>query len=554
MIWQRFRDDLRGNIAVLFAMGFAVSALVGAVAVDAAALYHERRLMQNGVDLAALAAATNPARATELAREALVDAGLLRAGSSDGLTVEVGAYNPDPALPPGSRFAIGTTPSNAVHVSLSRPGTLHFARGWTQSPNLGADALATLTPQVSFSVGSGLASLNGGIANSVLNALLGTNVSLTAMDYNGLLNAQVDLFRFLDALAQELHVGAGTYNDLLSMTANHGQIAGALARVLNGTARNAAQVLAGTAGHNGVLPVGRLLQLGRLGDLAIGSGNGTALFTSLSAFELLSASAALGNGSHQVALSLTAGVPGLVGIDAALAVGEPPQGGSWYAIGPTGTVVRTAQLRLKLVATILGSGALVGVPVRLPLYLELAQSEAIATQATCPTSTNPRGTAVIQVKPGVMRLRVGDVDPLAFGNFVTNPSVAVAKLLEVKLLGLTVLQVLASSLIEIAQTTPVSLPFNSAEINAGTIKTAHVTTPIASLTTSLIDNLNLQVPILGLGLNLTSLRALLKVILTPLAPVLDITISRLLETLGVKVGEADVTVYGVRCTQPVLVG
>lgn len=554
MIWRRFRDDIRGNIAVLFAMGFAVSAMVGAVAVDAAALYHERRLIQNGVDLAALAAATNPSRATELARTALVEAGLLPQGSSDGLTVEVGSYNADPAVNPASRFVVGAAPSNAVHVAFSRPGTLHFARGWTQSPNLGADATATLTPQVAFSVGSRLASLNGGIANAVLNALLGTNVSLTAMDYNGLLNAQVDVLKFLDALAQQLHVSAGTYNDLLSMTAHHGQIAGALATALNGTARNAAQLIAGTAGHNGVLPVGRLLQLGRVGDLAIGSGNGTVLFASLSAFELLSASAALGNGSHQVALSLTAGVPGLVGIDAALAVGEPPQGGSWYAIGPVGTVVRTAQLRLKLVATILGSGALVGVPIRLPLYLELAHSEAMATQATCPTSANPRGTAVIQVKPGLLRLRVGEVDPSAFGNFAANPPVAVAKLLEVKLLGLTVLQVLASSLIEIAQTSPVSLPFNSAEISTGSIKTAHVTTPIASLTTSLIDNLNLQVPILGLGLNLTSLRALLKVILTPLAPVLDLTIARLLETLGVKVGEADVRVYGVRCTQPVLVG
>lgn len=551
---RRFRRDTRGNIAVLFAMGFAISALVGAVAVDAAALYHERRVLQNGVDLAALAGATDFNRARQLAHLALEDAGLLAAGSDAGFDVATGHYDANPAVAPERRFVVNATPINAVRVSLSRPGTLHFARGWTQSPTLGAQGLATLTPQVAFSVGSRLASLNGGIANSVLNGLLGTSVSLTAMDYNGLLGAQVELFGFLDALAQQVHVSAGTYNDLLAANANHGQIAAALARVLTGSGRSAAQTVANAAGHNGVVPLGRLLKLGKLGDLAIGSGSQAALFTSISAMELLSASAALGNGTHQVALALTAGVPNLVGMSAALAVGEPPQGGSWYAMGPTGTVVRTAQMRLKLIATILGSGTLAGVPIRLPLYLELAHSEAIAIAATCPTSGSPRGTAVIRVKPGALRLRIGDVDAAAFGNFAATPALTLAKLLEVKVLGITVLQVLAASLVEIAQTNPVSLPFSSADMAAGTIRTAHVTTPIASLTTSLIDNMTLQVPILGLGLNLTSLRVLLRTILLPLAPVLDATISRLLEALGVKVGEADVVVYGVRCSQPVLVG
>ena len=44
--WPEFRRDERGNMAILFAFGFTVSALVSAVAVDAAALYHERRLLQ----------------------------------------------------------------------------------------------------------------------------------------------------------------------------------------------------------------------------------------------------------------------------------------------------------------------------------------------------------------------------------------------------------------------------------------------------------------------------------------------------------------------------
>lgn len=548
-----FLGDVRGNIAVLFAMGFAVSAVVGAVAVDAASLYHERRMIQNSVDLAALSAASDAAHATSIAQHSMVEAGLLRGSFSNGLTVAAGHYNPNPGLAASQRFTPGQVPLNAVMVSFERPGQLHFARGWTQSPTIGATAIATVTPQVSFSIGSRLASLNGGIANAVLNGLLGTNVALTAMDYNGLLSAQVDAFSFLDALASKLGVTVGTYDDLLAVSANHGQLAAALAELLTGAERTSALTLAAAAGHNGVVPLGKLFQLGSFGALDIGSGAGQGLFTTISALELLSASAGLSNGTHQVSLALAASVPGLISLDATLAIGEPPRGASWYAVGPTGTVVRTAQLRLKLVATILGSGALVGAPIRLPLYVEMAHSEAVASAATCPSGSNASGTATILTRPGALRVMIGEV-PASFGNFATTPAVGLAKLVEVKVLGLTVLQVLASSLVEIAQTTPIALNFSTSDIAARTIKTAATATPVTSLTTSLLSNLHLQVPILGLGLNLTSLTALLKAIISPLGPTLDLTLNRLFEAVGLSIGEADIRVYGVRCSHPVLVG
>ena len=546
--------DRSGNMTVLFAMGFAVSALVSAVAVDAASLYHERRMLQNGVDLAALSAAGDPAGAAELAQAALVEAGLLPAGSSTGLTVVTGQYDPDPTIPAASRFTPGASPANAVAVSLQRRGQLYFARGWADAPMLGATAIASITPLVSFSLGSRLASLNGGIANAVLNDLLGTSVSLTALDYQNLLDAEVDAFAFLDALAARLGVTAGSYDDLLALSADPGTLAAALADLLTGVERTAMLKLAGSAGNNGTVPLGKLFDLGQLGQLAIGSGVGEGLFTTISALELLGASAALGNGDRQVSLALTAGIPGLVGITASLAVGEPPQGGGWFAIGGVGTVVRTAQLRLRLVAEILGSGALAGAPIRLPLYLELAHAEAIVGAATCPSATAPSGTASILTRPGALRLMVGEVDGATFGDFNTTPAVGPAQLVEVKLLGLTVLKVLASALVEVAQTTPIPLDFSSSDISGGMVHTARTTTMVTSLTGSLLDNLVLSVPVLGLGLNLTSLATLLDTILNPLAPTLDLVLVRLLEGLGLSLGEADVTVYGVRCSHPVLVG
>ena len=552
--WRRFWADTRANMAVLFAMGFAISAMVSAVAVDAAALYHERRMLQNGVDLAALTAASDPGQATSLARASLAEAGLLPDGSSVGLDVVIGHYNPDPAVAPGARFTAGLAPLNAVAVRLERPGALYFARGWASPPTLGALAIATVTPQVSFSVGSRLASLNGGIANTVLNTLLGTSVGLSVMDYSALLNAEVDAFGFLDALASKIGVTAGTYDDLLAVSADHGDIAAALAMLLTGVERAAMLKLAGSAGNNGTVPLGSLFDLGDLGRFEIGSGNGKGVFTAISALELLSASAALGDGNRQVALALTAGVPGLVGIDTSLAIGEPPQGGGWFAVGTGGTVVRTAQTRMRLIAAVLGSGALLGAQIHLPIYLELAHAEAVVGAATCPAGSAQSGTATILVRPGALRLVIGEVNAGTFGNFGATPVVALARLVEVKLLGITVLQALASSLVEIAQTTPIPLNFSAAEIAAGTIKTAKTTTMVTSLTGSLLDHLVLNVPVLGLGLNLTSLKALLKAILLPVAPVLDLTIGRLLDALGLSVGEADVRVYGVRCTHPVPVG
>lgn len=553
-LWSRFWGDGSANIAVLFAMGFAVSGIVAAVAVDAAALYHERRVMQNAVDLAALAATGNLVEATRLAQASLAEARLLPPGSTDGLTVVTGRYSADPSLSVERRFLAGGVPANAVSVALERPGQLHFARGWAQSPMLGVQAVATAAPQVSFSIGSRLASLNGGIANGVLNALLGSNVSLTLADYNGLANVQLDLFAFLDGMAQELGISAGSYNDLLDTKVNHGVLLKAMARMLSGADRAAASKLGQALGHNGVVSLGKLFALGHMGDLDIGSAGAQGLFTTISALELLAASAGLGDGNRQVSLGLTAGVPGLVKLDVALAVGEPPQGGAWYAIGPAGTVVRTAQVRLKLIAEVLGTGLLLGDLVTLPLYVEVAHAEATVQSAVCPTPSNPRGSATILARPGVLRAMVGTVTPASFGNFNTTPVVSPAKLVEVALLGIPVLRVFASSVVEIAQTAPVPLHFSSSEIEARTVKTARTSTVASSLVGSLLGNLTINAPILGLGLNLTSLSALLKSILMPIVPLLDMTIARLLEAVGLAVGEVDVRVYGVRCSHPVLVG
>lgn len=548
-----FWRDCRANMAVLFAMGFAISALVSAVAIDAAALYHERRVIQGAVDLAALTAARNPQRAQALAQSTLVEAGLLAPGAQTGLLVQAGRYDPDPALDAAARFTPGRTPFNAVSVRFEQQGRLHFADGWAEPPLLGARAVASLTPEVAFTLGSRLAALKGGIANAALNQLLGSKVSLSLLDYQALAGLEVDMFGFLDALAGELGVTAGSYDDLLALRADRGQLARALSRLGNGAQRLVLQKLINQLGTES-LPLNRLIEAGRLGALAIGSAGAQGLFTTISALDLLAAAATLSDGQHMLHLPLSGEFAGFLSLDADLALGEPPQGGGWLRIGAAGTPVRTAQARLRLLAQIGGKGVLQGETIRLPLYLEAAHAEAMVGAATCPGAGADHGTARILVRPGALRLMIGELTNPAFADFGASPRLDPARLVEVKLLGLTILQVFGAALVELAQTQPIALDFSSADIAGKTVRTARLTTPASGLTKSLLDNLKLQVPILGLGLNLSSLGQLLGAILSPLAPVLDQALMAVLRTVGLSLGEADVVVHGVRCGAPALVG
>ncbi|MHA6299811.1 TadG family pilus assembly protein [Devosia sp. CAU 1758] len=546
MNWPEFRRDERGNMAVLFAFGFAVSAVVSAVAVDAAALYHERRLMQAGVDLASISAAADPSRAVEIAQSVLAGARLLAPASTDGLTVITGHYDktaPDIA----SRFAPHALPLNAVAVTLERPGTLHFAAGFAPVPAISATGVAAVTPEVSFSVGSRLASLHGGLANAVLSDLLGTSVSLSVADYAALADARVNALTFLDVLALQMGTAAGTYDELLAMEADAGVLAATLAELSSGPLRTALQsVVMGGAGHS--VPLAGLVSLGRLGGMRLGSGGAAPI--SLSMLEILTAAAALSDGDRQVSLNLGAGVPGLLSLRLDLSVGEPPQGGGWFAIGPIDTVLHTAQIRLRLRAEMLGGPVLLGAAVKLPLWLDLAHAEARVIAATCPSPATPNGSASIAVRPGLARFALGELSDAALYNFGATPTPGPAQLINGLLLKVT-----GSAFVEIAQATPIALSFSSADIGAGMLKTASTQTLVSSLTGSLLGELDLSVNVLGLGLASPSVVAqAVRNLLAPLAPTLDLAVAGILSALGLGVGEADIRVYGVRCDHAVLVG
>lgn len=542
---RRFWRDESGNMAMLFSVAFSLFGVVGAVSIDTAMLFHESRMVQSVVDLAAITAASAPRDAQSLAQKVFSDAGY---DIASGLVVQSGRFEANAALAPDKRFVPDGTPLNAVRVSYQHPGTLYFGKTLAAAPIVAAEGIAAVTPEVSFSVGSRLASLQGGVANALLGTLLGTTVSLSALDYAGLANTRVDALTFLDALAQRLHLTAGTYDDLLEAEARAGDVAAALASVTTGAEKLLLTTIA-QASQGQKIPLAKLFDLDRYGRLAIGSGPAV-LSAKLSALDVLSAAAALADGTRQASLGLGGNLPGIAALSLELVVGEPPQGAGWFSVGPAGGVARTTQVRLRVDAQFLGGLILQGALVRLPLWLDLAHAEAVVNGATCPDSVNPRGTAEIAVLPGVATLAVGQVTNAQLRDFGAALPLAPTRILDAALL-----RVGAAGQVSIAQSSPITLSFSSNDIAQSQLKTARTTTMVASLTQSLLNSLTLEISVLGLGLQpLNVLTQALKTLIAPLVSPLDAVINTLLASLGLGLGEADIRVYGVQCKTPVLVG
>lgn len=554
-----------GNMAIMMALALPLLLGVAALAVDEAALYTQQRRLQAAVDLAAIHAAGDPSNALARAHAALIDArvvdaslplGALLPQAGGPLRVTVGHYRADPSLAVSLRFVTDGQPTNAARVELSQMGQLHFARAFTdQAPLLRAAAVASATPEAAFSIGSRLASLDGGLANAVLGGLLGTTLSLSLADYQALAALDIDLLRFMDALAGRAGITAGTYGAVLDQRLRLADIATALAVAAGGSDPAAIDLLLGlgTAINDGIfVEMARLIALDGLADLALGS-MGAGAQATINALELLSVSALLADGQRQVALALGVGLPGLLGVDVRLVAGEPPQA-AWYAMGGPGTFVRTAQVRLKLTLSVLGNGGagIGALGITLPVYAELAFAEARLTALHCPPGRPHQGVATIAARPGVLRLAVGQTPEADFLD--TRKPLALQRVALVTVLGIA--QVTARAHVEMAQTQPVALQFTHADMLNGTKKTVTTTTPVAALSASLLANLDLRLEIIGvnlLGGLLNGLTGTVQAALTPVAPAIDATLVTLLTLLGLSVGEADIRLNGLNCRAAALV-
>lgn len=571
---RRLIADRRGNFAVMTALCTPVALVLTALAVDEGSLYNERRAAQSIVDLAAITAAAHINNAEQAVLTTLKDNGITSVvvqqqganiaptGSKAVVQVVPGRYSAISSIAAGNRFEAGKLPYNAVQVSLKKQGTLYFAASMMTPPVIGTTATASAQPEAAFSVGSRLASVNGGILNALLGGLLGGNISLSVMDYNSLIAADVDVLSFTDALATQLHLTGVTYSDVLASKATIGQIATAMANVpgLDRTAKLALQTMASSATNNVKIPLSHLVDLGSVGSLGLGQ-KPAGLSVDASAMSMLSAAAALANGTNQVSVNLGATIPGLTSTTLQIAIGEPMQNSPWLAVGEMGTVVRTAQTRIKLNASVtVGTSNLGGgiklLAVNLPLNVEVAYAEAKLTDISCPTGPSSIKVS-IAAQPGVVEAHLANSNASGFADFTQPQSFSNADIADLKLLLIPLLQVTGSSAFSVTNMTPTNLTFSATDIANKAVKTVSTKNLTQSLTTSLVNNLSLTVNALGLGIDVTALLGTVKPAVTTLlngvtAPV-DNLVYNVLAALGVHVGEADVRVTGAVCGRSVLV-
>lgn len=567
---HRLLRDTSGHVAMMTAILAPVALTLAAFAVDAGSLYTEKRRAQMLVDLAAISAAANPTDPQRAALAAFSDNGVkgvvLATLDSDGapdfilidnkdqIVVEPGRYITDPATPASQRFTAGTA-ANAVKVTYRTIGTRYFAGTIIPPPQIVVVGTAASDTAAAFSVGSRLAALDGGVVNSLLGGLTGSTISLELMDYKALLAVDVDLLKFLDALAIDLDLKAATYDEVLDTKLSLGQVAGALGKVggLSTTAKSALSTLRRQASGTGArkFALSRLVDLGTLGDKPVGLSVGQ-LAIDVGVMDLLTAGAVAAGGGKQVAVDLGAGVKGLLSATVQLAIGEPPQSSAWLRYSEIGGVVRTAQTRLKVVIEI-GGGTLLSSSVRLPLYLELAFAEARLTDVSCPNGLPNSARVKVEARPGVASVHVAEVNGMGFSDFASVVRTDPATLVSLSL-PLVKVKVKASAHAEVANTRFAPLTFKANEIGNGTIKQVKTTTPLTRLTSTLLSNLNLELDVAGLELGLPSnLTGTVGTIVARATPDIDNLLIGLLTTLGVSIGEADVQVQGVSCGRPVLV-
>lgn len=549
---HRFGHDDRGVVSVMAVGAMLLVLAVAMIVIDTGAMFYARRDLQAATDAAALGAVRQIDNAQTAAQSIL---GLNGYSAGETPNVIAGVYSADPSLAPGARFDPDADPAefNAVRVTKFSESPTYFARlfGFGDATRISATATAAYIKTVSFSAGTRVADLNDGLANQVLGGLLGTTLNLSLIDYNGLANANIEALSFLDALAAEagLQAGSDSYADLLDTSVTLGNLVTAAVEVLNsdsysGDRANALQALAQLPAVGASVPLNRVLNAAPYLDRTIGSIGSTAgSGTTFNLFDLLSGTAmALGEG-QLVGFNTAINLGALASVTGTIQVGAPM---AHMAVGKVGDFVRTSQVTVQLnVAIDTSSFPLIGASINLPIRIVAAEGRAEIIDIPCTTNVQ----TVLSGTVGAITAHYGDAD-------TTAPHIATIRLGSVPVLRLE-----ASGSYSSNQSSSTNVPFSRSDIDAGEVKSVTSDLNILAGLGSVIE-IN-QVELTGFnlpGVNLllsglaTTLLDLTSTISGALAnPEIALEIDSLLTTLGIRLGSMDMTVQGVKCNSPTLV-
>lgn len=594
----------RGAIAPFAALMLVPLIGTAALATDVGLWYAQQRHLQVATDVSALSAALKITDATAIAGNLLKANGFETASLTSAVP---GVYCPDGATP-ADRFKTGLTACetggaapdeySAVQVTAHTtvPGVLSRSLMKTddgQAGQGGASGQEGIYPistrstaaridEAGLQAGTGLLTLDttqSPLLNAVLGGVLGTKINLTAVHYNGLVNADIDALTFLDALATHVGASVGTYDGLLDSRIKVGDILQAAIDVLHRQgniagvdldALNALLALQSQITGNPDLALGTLLDLGFWKTQEVGSSTKpSALQAGLNLYQLVTLSAQVANSQNFISIpALTVGLPGIASVTVSATVIEKPQRPP-FAFGPKGISVHTAQVRTQIKLQLLDLFGLLGQGVQLPVYIEAASGDATLGPITCDPDVRVEVDATVHAAAAYIGTTTMDVMTNFSHKIDYQKDIQRAPLVDVGLLFIGLVHIDGRAKLELFEGQK-TMVFDKQDIDDQVAQQVWGGGVVDNLLGSLgIDpvtkqpNLDLRACILTLGqtcllpVDLSVVSGTVTALNQLLAPVikglLDPLVDNLLAALGVRVGVMDVVVTGVRCGVPVLI-
>ncbi|GAB2881073.1 TadG family pilus assembly protein [Paraburkholderia jirisanensis] len=574
----------RGVAAVVAALWLAV-AVAALGALDIGNVFMVRRQLQRSADLSASAGAqaiggANACDAARTAAGAIATANGLPDGVLDAkppasatMTVVCGRWDVPSA---GSAPVFSTTgaPLNAVQVSIQQQVPFMFLG---PARTVSASATAKAIDIGTFSLATGTVALSGGMLNNLLNSLLGTNLALGVLTYQGLATTQVKLGDLAAAL------GVGSVDALLNTTVSIQDLVQAMITAITANSTVSVDVASALATIKATVPKGLQVKLGDTatghGLLAIGLENPQgALSSKISVLDALLVSAEIANTQSAINLGAALNLGALGAVSTKLAIIQPPV----IAIGEAGvdangnprTSAHSAQVRLALSVSLLPSidlGVLANISVlNLPLYIEVGDATAHLQTTQC-TASRDTSSSTILTQTGVAGICIG-------GNAAANFTDSTTPLACSQQIDITSVQLLLS-LVQIfvsvdslnlqlnnPQSTP--LTFDARAGNSDDYQSIN-TNGLGGATAGLLGQILTQLPgalhvrgkLLGLPFDLSTepdslISNLLAGVVNALSPVLtelDKLLVPLLQALGVQIGAATVHDIALTCGEAQLV-
>lgn len=531
--YRRLRAEQRGGIAIILATSLFMLGGAATVAVDLGSVYLAKRQLQGVADAAVLAA---NAGGRPAAQRLLVRSGL---SAVELTTVTDGQYASDRAIPVAERFTPGAAQPNATQLVLRQQVPLYFARMLVGRNQMAIEARATAARAdlAAFSIGTGLASVEGGLPNALLSALVGTELNMSVMDYKALVDLDIDLLGFAHAL--QVRAGAGDENISALFGRNvpaadivHSLADTASASVAAATLRGVANRLAGRS-----IRLDQIIDLGPMADGTSGANPSLVL----DAYTLLRMILEPAPGQPRQ-VDINVAVPGLTATRIKLLLG----GGEAHSPLLTVTdardvVIRTAQTRLHLETSV--STPIPGLlTLRIPILVELAAAQARLSSINCAADSQGHGVT-LAVTPSVGSVTLGDVDMAQFAQPRTTLTPRAA------LLGQLVLgtRITGYSHVALGGVQPQSVHFSTSQIAANEPRRVSTNDLVGGITGSLMRDIQIQIAVLGLPINTGALASAVGGLLSTTAPLLDGVLNSLMGLLGVQIGTADVRVHQMRC-------